>query len=162
MNINHYATEANDTLTVFRFTSSGPRGQIIKLIQLSPIDLPARKIDPGPAAGNPVCNLGFGDYRVGSSIPDDMAVSDNGDREIILATVAGAAYGFCHRYPSCWVYAQGSTPVRTRLYQMGLNRFYEDIVADFELFGYSAASKEWEIFQKDAPYSYTAFLIRLK
>ena len=66
---------------------------------------------------------------------DDLAVSDNGDTEKVLATVVAAVYAFLDSYPTAYVYAQGSTKARTRLYRMGINRFYEDIQRDFYLYG---------------------------
>ena len=64
-----------------------------------------------------------------------MSVSDNGDTEKVLATVVAALYSFCERYPDAYVYASGSTKARTRLYRMGVTRFYEEMRADFSLYG---------------------------
>lgn len=67
-------------------------------------------------------------------------------------------YAFCYRRPEAWVFAMGSTPARTRLYQIGLNRFYTQVVEDFDLYGFQGT--EWLSFQPNA--SYDAFVVQLK
>jgi hypothetical protein len=42
---------------------------------------------------------------------------------------------FFDRNPEAIVYATGSTPSRTRLYRMGITRFYDDVQNDFYLYG---------------------------
>lgn len=64
-----------------------------------------------------------------------MAVSDNGDTEKILATVVSAVYAFCEKYPDAFVYASGSTKARTRLYRIGIAKYYDQMKADFYLYG---------------------------
>lgn len=64
-----------------------------------------------------------------------MAVSDNGDTDKVLATVVAALYSFFDRYPNAFVYATGSTAARTRLYRMGITRFYDKMQQDFYLYG---------------------------
>ena len=46
-----------------------------------------------------------------------------------------AVYVFLDKNPKAFVYATGSTPARTRLYRMGISRFYNEIEKDFNLFG---------------------------
>ena len=62
---------------------------------------------------------------------DDLAISNNGDTEKVLGTVVAALYAFFDRHPGAIVYATGSTPGRTRLYRMGITKFYEEIKNDF-------------------------------
>ena len=63
-----------------------------------------------------------------------------------LVTVVVALYAFCDEYPTAWIYVTGSTRARTRLYRMGINKYYETVVQDFELFG--QAESEWKRYQK--------------
>ena len=42
---------------------------------------------------------------------------------------------FFDRNPEAIVYATGSTPARTRLYRMGITKFYDEIQSDFYLYG---------------------------
>ena len=53
----------------------------------------------------------------------------------VLGTVVSALYAFLSRNPEAIVYATGSTPARTRLYRIGITRFYDDIQNDFYLYG---------------------------
>ena len=66
---------------------------------------------------------------------DDLAISGNDDTEKVLGTVVSAVYAFFERYPLAFVYAQGSTKARTRLYRMGISRFYDAMKRDFFLYG---------------------------
>lgn len=82
-----------------------------------------------------VFNLAFGDFNPQTQEIDDLSVSDNGDTEKVLATVVNAVYTFFNEYPDMFVYATGSTKSRTRLYRMGITRFYEEMKKDFYLYG---------------------------
>ncbi len=60
-------------------------------------------------------------------------ITDNGDSEKVLATVVGAIYMFTEQYPDAWVYAVGSTAARTRLYRMGINKYFDIANQDFNI-----------------------------
>lgn len=123
MNLEKYALKSEEDLTVFEFISEGPRGTIRKLIQFQ------ETTEPG------VYNLAFGDKSQITGDIDDLAVSNNGDTDKVLATVVAALYAFFDHYPDVLVYATGSTAARTRLYRMGIIRFYREMQQDFYLFG---------------------------
>jgi len=123
MQIEKYHLKSTSRLTRFEFISDGPRGTIRKLIEFQ------TTTDPG------LFNLAFGDKHPVTGGIDDLAVSNNGDTEKILATVVAALYSFCNHYPDAYIYASGSTKARTRLYRMGISRFYEQMRADFYLYG---------------------------
>ena len=89
---------------------------------------------------------------------DDLAVSNNGDSEKVLATVAGALYAFCDHYPEAWIFITGSTRSRTRLYKMGMTKYFDDIKDDFDIFG--QIGENWESFKKGK--EYVAFLAQRK
>src|SRR6185437_9084289 len=94
----------------YEFESVGPKGKIIKIIRFS-----LTNID-----GVTYINLGFGDEDFALGGINDLSVSNNDDKDKILATIASAVLDFTAIYPDMMVYAKGSTPVRTRLYQMGI------------------------------------------
>ena len=87
-----------------------------------------------------------------------MVISNNGDTQRVLATVVSTLYLFFGQYPDASVYATGSTPSRTRLYQMGINRYLKEIQEDFEIVG--ELTTGWETFRPNV--NYLAFAIRLK
>lgn len=122
MKVEKYPLKAERSLTTFEFVSEGPTGAIRKLIQFQKINEPN------------LYNLAFGD-KVGETEINDMTVSNNGDSEKVLATVATALYAFFNQYPVAFVYATGSTKARTRLYRMGITKYYNEIVEDFYLYG---------------------------
>ena len=123
MHVDKYQLKAEEELTRFEFISEGPRGTFRKLIEFQ------GTFDPD------VFNLAFGDKHSVTGSLDDLAVTDNGDTEKVLATVVAAVYTFLTQHPTAYVYAQGSTSARTRLYRMGINRFYEEMRQDFFLYG---------------------------
>ena len=82
----------------------------------------------------------------------------NSDSEKVLATVAGALYAFFDEHPDAFVYATGSTKARTRLYRMGITRFYNDVVEDFDLYG--QIGDDFYTFETGKEYS--GFLVQRK
>ena len=133
----------------YEFFSEGPRGRIRKLVTFTAI----------PDTDPPIYNLAFGDANPNTGKLDDNVISNNNDRDIVLATVANTITAFCDYFGNQYIYAEGSTPSRTRLYQMGITNLWEVISADFYVFGLK--ENEW---QKFKPYSgnYDAFLIKRK
>ena len=123
MKTEKYHLRSESKFTRFEFISEGPNGAIRKLIEFQ------ETTSPG------VFNLAFGDYNSETKEIDDLSVSDNGDTEEVLATVVNAVYTFFNEYPDVFVYATGSTKARTRLYRMGIVRFYEEMKKDFYLYG---------------------------
>lgn len=67
-----------------------------------------------------VYNLAFGDKDPVTGEIGDRVVSNNGDIEKALATVAGAVFAFLDQHSEAWIFAAGSTSSRTRLYRMGI------------------------------------------
>jgi hypothetical protein len=81
-----------------------------------------------------IWHLAFGDVDRDGGV-NDFVNSNNQDAEKVLATVAQAVISFTNLYPNALIFAEGSTPSRTRRYQMGINKFWKDIEADFNIFG---------------------------
>lgn len=111
----------NDVLT-FQFISDGPKGKITKIVQFTQIE------------GN-FYNLAFGDYCEEEDKLDDQSLSGNGDRDKVLATVANCFLEYSREFPEHAIFAAGSTPARTRLYQMGIARYRQQIEMEFDILG---------------------------
>jgi hypothetical protein len=146
MKLERYELKANEKLTTFEFISEGPKGKIHKLIQFSPTNLKG------------LFNLAFGDKNLKTGEIDDLAISNNGDSEKILATVVASVYAFTDINPDAWIYATGSTKSRTRLYQIGISKYFEQAKNDFEVFG--QLQNEWKPFEKGV--NYEAFAVKKK
>ena len=128
------------------FLSQGPKGKIQKLIQFTLVNQ------------HNLYNLAFGDRNPETGEIDDMVITDNGDSEKVLATVVAAIYAFCDKFPHVWIYATGSTEARTRLYRIGINKYFDIVQEDFDIFGLTQS--EWERFIKGGDYQ--AFVIQRK
>lgn len=146
MKLVHYELKAGKNLTTFEFVSEGPKGHIHKLIQFTETN-----------HAN-LYNLAFGDKHPETGTIDDSTISNNGDSEKVLATVVATIYAFTERYPSAWIYATGSSKTRTRLYRMGISKYLEEVMNDFELYG--QYRNEWEIFVRGTDYE--AFIVKRK
>jgi len=144
MRLPRYELKAEKSLMVFEFSSEGPKGQITKLIKFSETTLKG------------FYNLAFGDKHLETGDIDDTVVSNNGDSEQVLTTVVSAVYSFTEVEKEAWVYATGSTKSRTRLYRIGITKYFEEVNKDFIVFG--LINGEWEDFTKEI--EYTAFLVR--
>lgn len=138
MRLEHYEVRFDEPFTSFQFVGEGRKGRIRKSVQLSPM-------------GGNLYNLALGDVDAQTGQVDDLVVTDNGDDEKVLATVVEIVYRFCDRFPWARIYATGSTPARTRLYRMGINKHYRLAVEDFFILG-QRPDDEREPFQKDGDY----------
>ena len=123
MKLPKYHLKAESRFTRFEFISEGTKGAIRKLIEFQ------ATTDPG------VFNLAFGDKDPLTGDINDLAGTNNGDTDKVLATVIAALYVFFDNYPAVYVYATGSTKARTRLYRIGITKFYEEMQKDFYLYG---------------------------
>jgi hypothetical protein len=143
MNLDEYATQPSSDFLTYEFYSNGPRGTIKKVIEFRKLNTPDREDE--------YYNLAFGDYNAIKGKIDDTAVSNNKDAYKILATVASAVIIFTKHYPKASVFVQGSTPSRTRLYIMGISKYLNQVMENFEVWGALSESK-WEFFRKNQPY----------
>jgi hypothetical protein len=147
MNKPKYLYKSESLLTNHEFISEGSKGQIKKMVQFT---------QTGTAN---VFNLAFGDYDEQTKTINDLSVTNNGDSLKVLATVASIVYAFLDKNPSFWVFATGSTAVRTRLYRMGITNNLAEITEDFEVFGFTEEGEWTEFVVGD---DYEAFLITKK
>ena len=146
MKLPRYELKADKSLMIFEFISEGTKGSIPKLIKLSETALKG------------FYNIAFGDKNLETGDMDDTVVSDNGDSEQVLATVISAVYAFTDYENEAWIYATGSTKSRTRLYRMGISKYFQEVKQNFHIFG--LLNGEWEEFEKSV--DYTAFVVKRK
>ena len=146
MNMEQYTLKAEDSLMVYEFLSEGPKGKIPKLVKFSKTNT------------RDLFNLAFGDKDLKTGNIDDLIISNNGDSEMVLATVVATVYAFTDKHPEAWIYATGSTLARTRLYRMGITKYIVEIRKDFEVLG--MRNNAWYPFRKNV--EYVAFLVRRK
>jgi hypothetical protein len=111
-----------DDYEVFEFLSIGKKGAIPKRIEFTSTDLPD------------IVNLAFGDIDPDGGI-NDYSISDNGDRNKILATVAYIVEIYLNMYPNKFVYFKGSTQERTRLYRMAVGLNFDELSQRFDIYG---------------------------
>ncbi|QEC75942.1 DUF6934 family protein [Mucilaginibacter ginsenosidivorax] len=148
MNLDRYNYQISNDHQDYIFYSEGPKGKIKKIVRFSKIqDLEST-----------VYNLGFGDADDETGVVDDSVVTNNKDSSMVLATVANTVIDFTNYYGNQYIYATGSTPARTRLYQIGIAGLWEKISIDFEVYGLKEDS--WHEFKKNV--NYDAFLVRRK
>lgn len=141
MELDTYAVLTDDHET-YEFLSEGPKGAIRKIVLYQLI-------------GGHFFNLAFGDWNEEKQTIDDDARSNNSDRDKVLATVANTAIDFIEYHPSAFVHAKGSTPAKTRLYQMGINQNWTYINLLFRIEGLIGGI--FHPFERDK--NYEAFLL---
>jgi len=103
-----------------------------------------------------VYNLAFGDIDENDEI-DDYSISDNGDRNKILATVFHVVDVYTKKYPERLILFSGSTSERTRLYRMAVSINLEEVSKDFEIYAY--VDEELKLFTKGMEIN--AFVIKI-
>ncbi|WP_338840830.1 DUF6934 family protein [Flavobacterium ginsenosidimutans] len=127
MNFQKYDLLTNRDVTLFRFKSKGINGETDKGIVYK------------ETKNETIYNLAFGDLIFDpiqkEYFIDDLIVSDNGDRNKILATVAKSAYIFSERYPNRIIFFKGSTKSRTRLYRRVISLNLKELSETFYIFG---------------------------
>lgn len=147
MELHTYPLSKTRDLKSYSFWSTGPNGFVRKVIKFQLINYEEQ-----------LYNLAFGDSALDSEVIDDWAVTNNGDTQTILVTVATAASHFMTDHPGAAIIATGSTIARTRLYQMNISRFLSEIPSNFIIKGY--LNGDWEVFTRNR--NYDAFLLKQK
>ncbi len=143
---NYYKVETSADFKIFEFLSIGNKGNIPKVVRYTEINVKG------------FYNLGFGDKDLKTGFISDISVTNNGDSQKVLATVAATLYAFIDEHPGAIVIATGSSEARTRLYRMGITNNLEKIERDFFIFGLT--NTNWEPFRKNITYG--AFLVYRK
>jgi hypothetical protein len=110
--------------SVIEFISIGKKGAIPKRITFTSTELAF------------FYNLAFGDVDENGDL-DDYRISDNGDRNKILATVFHVVEAYTKKYPERWITFRGSTKERTRLYRIAIGLNLEELWQIFEIYVYT-------------------------
>lgn len=137
MNLNKYPVTSDSEHVTYEFLSEGPKGTLKKVVFYQEI-------------GENIFNLAFGDWDEKDQKINDKVRSNNSDRDKVLATVASTVIDFIKHHPAAIILAQGSTPARTRIYQMGILANWEEIGQLFEIEGFSDGI--WESFEDNKNY----------
>jgi hypothetical protein len=133
----------------YQFWSMGPKGLIKKQIYFESTNM----VD--------VYNLSFGNRNDDGTI-DDLTVSDNKDKNKILATVVSAIYDFTNKFPGKRIMFTGSTLPRTRLYRMAINLYLNVLEIDFEIFGIAKELESIVMLPFEKGVDYLGFIIKRK
>lgn len=144
MNIPKYEVTYSPANEFYTFVSVGKKGKIIKAVQI-------QEFRPN------LFNLGFGDLDPITNEVNDKIKSDNGDTETVLSTVISIAIEFLQNNPNAYIYFEGNSDSRNRLYQMAINLYYEEFTQHIAIFGY-LDDNSLEEYQKGKKYE--SFLIR--
>jgi hypothetical protein len=134
-----------DAYSIFEFFSIGPKGIILKRIAFI------------PTTNDSVYNLSFGDVTLNGEM-SSYSVSDNRDRNKILATVAYAVDIYLDEHPDRYIFFTGSTDGRTRLYRMAVALNYDELSMKFDI--YCQTNAGIVAFQKNIPI--TGILVKRK
>ena len=112
--------EVTDDFNLFEFFSAGKNGEILKRVTFSRTE------------DHRIYNLAFGDVDEANEI-NDYVVTDNGDRNKVLATVAFIVEAYTKRFPDRWIIFRGSTQERLCLYRMAVGLHLEELSVLYEI-----------------------------
>ncbi|SKB58782.1 DUF6934 family protein [Dyadobacter psychrophilus] len=145
MHYEAYCFTSNSENTRFQFQSVGKRGVFEKVIFIT-------------AMSDDIYNLALVDYNVETEEYNDISVTDNGDMPEVLATVLKAVTIFLNINPTKTIYFEGSSPARTRLYQIAISKIYNYDESEFLIQG--SKGENWSIFEPNI--NFESFLIKKK
>jgi hypothetical protein len=148
MQIEKYEYVSKSNHRTFSFISRGPKGSIKKIVSF-------RQMKDW---NENIYNLSFGDWDEVNQGINDKVVSNNGDREKILKTVVVATLEFSKYFPNAFIYFEGSTDSRTRLYQMRISQYYPEICKLYDIYGFRGGN--WLEFESGK--NFEAFLLSRK
>lgn len=141
-----YRTFGDDERVQYAFVSYGSRGPINKMLTFSHF-------------GEEIYNLALEDIDDDTGIFNQYAVTNNGDTQKILLTIAEAVVHFTSTRPWAQVFIKGNSDARNRLYRMYIGRFMAEIQEWYEVYG--LCGKTWEIFETRGDYG-AYLVIKLK
>ena len=145
MNLDRYSVVSDSNHEVYEFLSEGPNGTIKKVVYFQEVD-------------DNLFNLAFGDWDETEQKINDQVRSNNNDRDKVLTTVASTVIDFMKHHPKASLFAKGSTPARTRLYQVGIADNWYEISQLFDVEGFYRDN--WEPFERGK--NYQAFTLKAK
>lgn len=141
-----YITQTGRNRKVYQFVSEGSKGNIIKRVYFKETTL------------ENYVSLMMGDYNSNTGETDFYNVSNNGDRDKILATIVDICYSYFELYSNHVITFTGANVARTRLYQMAISKYFDELSLDFHIYG--ELNKPTEPFRKNT--NYNSFYIFLK
>jgi hypothetical protein len=121
-------------LSDFQFISEGPRGRIAKQIQFTLLFKPR------------IYMLQLGDINEYGGF-DRSAISNNGDKNRILATVIQAIEVFTTRYPDRSIRIWSLSAERSRLFQIAISKNFQQLSTKFTV--QTMAREGFLLFRKD-------------
>jgi uncharacterized protein DUF6934 len=131
----------------FKFLSIGNNGCIPKQVLFTPTLKPN------------VFNLAFGDINENGDL-DDLTISNNGDRNKILATILNVVDKYTNRFPDRYIFFAGSTAHRTRLYRMAISLHMEELSEMFVIL--ADINGDWEFIPFQKGLDVKGFLVKRK
>ncbi len=137
MNVEPYSLGTNDEHTIYVFTSSGPKGEIVKGVAYSLIE-----------DETDTYNLGLGDWKDGKL--DDKSRTNNGDVDKVLLIVAETARDFLQMYPTYKITFKGNTYPKHRLYRRKISVYLEEIKEEYKVVGWK--DNKWCDYESDTDY----------
>ncbi|MBO9614176.1 MAG: hypothetical protein J7619_15830 [Dyadobacter sp.] len=140
-----YHYDGNLENTRFQFQSVGKRGVFEKVVYFTFLT-------------EDMHNLSLVDFDPATKEYNDMSVTDNGDMPEILATVIAIIHEFFNSHPDQKIYFRGSTPTRTRLYQIAISKVYDQDNSDLFIKGY--LDEDWVPFEPNV--NFHGFLVEKK
>ena len=151
MNENRYIEIKNDPdYTVFKFVSEGRYGKLTKIVRFDKLK-----------RRNNTFNLALGTLLDDGEM-DFTSITNNGDRNKILATVAKIIYTVVEKYPDMDVYVTGSDRRRTLLYQRAIIYAYDELIETFNIYGVLTNDEMIDYEPFDRSKNYLGFLIQRK
>jgi hypothetical protein len=145
MNLEKYSVVSDSGHITYEFLSEGPKGTIKKVVFYQKVE-------------ENVFNLAFGDWNEQTQKINDNARSNNKDMDKVLVTVASTVIDFIKHHPQAIILAEGFSPSRTRLYQIGIRANWQEIGKLFDIAGFREG--QWEFFEKGR--NYKAFSLKAK
>jgi hypothetical protein len=116
-----YAYSIDEANTRYAFVSTGPKGDIVKVVLFEEI-----------AQG--FWNLSFGDLTIDGDF-DDSIVTDNNDMRMVLQSIANIIHEFFDHHPDSEVYFEPVDKRRKLLYNRIFQERHEEILPVFNVSG---------------------------
>lgn len=145
MHLDSYEFSFDERYEECTFFSIGVKGVFKKVIEFQKI-------------GKDLYGLSFGDPDPEHGRLNDKIITNNGDMQKVLITVAKAVIKFLDFHPQAVIMTTGSTAARTRLYQINIKRYYLGINHLFEIKGFK--NGRWELLVAEK--NYDVFSICMK
>ena len=119
-----YEINATEDLNTYVFVSKGRRGEVFKVVQFTHL-----RMEASPDR----YNLALGDWVEDKVDPEN--ITNNGDISTVMATIGAIILYYTSHFPEREIFVCGSTPNRSRLYQMLVSNNLEEIESNFNVFG---------------------------